>query len=281
MVTKIIIISIVFLFAAWDIQAYSQQKINDFYLSNFKDGTQSWEVKGREAMVYDKYVDIENMIANYYLENDKVVITSDKARLHQDSMNVALQDNVHIKNKDGMELFTNSLNWERDKNLINTEDWVKTSKDSMQIIAQGLSADTQIKKADFEKNVEVTFPDEKTKTVTTATCSGPLEIEYSSGKAVFNDNVIVTHPQGKMFSDKTTLFFDVKEKKVVKIVSEGNVKIERENNVTFADKATYYDKEQKLILEGRPRLIYYPQAKGDDGLSGLFKKDKDKNKEKE
>ena len=107
----------------------------------------------------------------------------------------------------------------------------------------------------------MTLPDEKSDKVTTITCSGPLEIEYQLGTAVFNKEVVVTHPEGKLFSDKATLFFDTVAKKINKIVSEGNVKIVREDNVTFAQKATYFGAEQRIVLEGRPRLIYFPEEK--------------------
>ena len=103
--------------------------------------------------------------------------------------------------------------------------------------------------------------DKNTKDVTTIICTGPLEIEYSSGTAVFNNDVVVTHTQGKIFSDKTTLYFNSQEKQIEKIVCEGNVKIVRDDNVTFAKRATYFGAEQRLVLEGRPRLIYFTEDK--------------------
>jgi LPS export ABC transporter protein LptC len=244
---------------------YSQQRVKDFYLSNIKeDGTKDWEVEGREAQIDGEYVNIDEMKASYYGQKDKIVITSDKARLDKSNMDVELRENVNIVNGDGSTLLTESLDWQQSKNHIKTEDWVTTTtKDNMQIKAKGLSADTAFKTADFEKNVLVTLPNKETDDNTTVTCSGPLEIEYASGTAIFNDEVVVTHPQGKLFSDKTTLYFDNKEQQIEKIVCEGNVKIVREDNITFSKKATYYGSQQKLILEGRPRLIYFTENKGE------------------
>lgn len=250
-----------------NIQAYSQQKIKDFYLSNFKDdGTQDWEVKGKFATIHDNYVDIDEMEANYYAKDDTILITSDEAKLNKENMDVYLKDNVHIENKEGATLETDSLNWQREQNHIETDDRVKTTRDSMQIEAAGLSADTQLKKAAFKKDVKVTLPDQESEEVTTAVCSGPLEIEYNEGKAIFNKDVVVTNPHGKLYSDKATLFFDTENKEITKIVSEGNVKIVRGNNVTFSQKATYLSKEQKITLEGRPRVIYYPDSEEDFNL---------------
>lgn len=255
-----LVFALVFLFISWDIQAYSQQKIKDFFISNFKeDGSRDWEVEGTEAIIYDRYVDIDNMQAHYYLKEDTILITSDQARLNKKNMAVYLKDNVYIRNKEGATLKTDSLKWHRQNNYIRTKDWVKASRDSMEIEAKGLSADTQLRKADFKEDVEASFLDEKRQEKTVITCNGPLEIEYSLGQAVFNKDVVATHPQAKMFSDKATLFFDPESKAIIKIVSEGNVKIVREGNTTFSQKATYFSKEQKIVLEGRPRLIYYQE----------------------
>lgn len=266
---RIIFSIFIFLSITVSSEAFSQQKIKDFYLSNFKDdGTHDWEVRGDDALVYDQYVDIETMEAYYYLEEDTIKITSDKARLNKENMDVHLQDNVNITNKEGATIVTNSLDWQNSKNLIETKDWVKATKDSMEITAKGMSADTQMQEADFKEEVKVSFPDQETKTPITATCSGPLEIEYSGGKAIFNDDVVVTHIQGKVFSDKSTLYFDSETKAIIKIVSEGNVKIVREGSETFSQRATYFGQEDKLVLEGRPRLIYYPQD-SDDSSGGF------------
>jgi len=263
---KSLIISIfLFFFITLNIQAYSQQKIKDFYLSNLKDnGSRDWEVKGKEAIIHDEYVDIDQMKANYYLKNDTIEITSDEARLNKENMDIFLKDNVNITNEEGATLVTDSLNWQRQNNHIDTEDWVKADRNSMQITAKGLSADTQLKNADFKEDVEVVLPDEESGETTIITCKGPLEIEYSLGKAVFNQDVVVKNKDGTLNSDKATLFFNNQEKKIKKIIAEGNVKITREDNVTFSERAIYYAAEQKIVLEGRPRLYYFP--KEDEGI---------------
>jgi LPS export ABC transporter protein LptC len=257
-----IIVTLILVFFSFNSAVYCQQKIKDFYLSNFKeDGTHDWEVRGDEAVIHEEHVDIDDMKANYYSEDDTIVITSDKAKLNKENMDVALQDNVKIQNKEGVTLSTDSLNWNRDQNHIETTDWVQTNKDAMQVKAKGLSADTEFRKVDFEQMVEATLPDQETGDLIVITCSGPLEIEYNLGQAVFNDDVVITHPQGKMFSDKAFVFFDIEAKKIKKIVCEGNVKIERANNITLAKKATFYADEARIVLEGRPHLTYYPEAK--------------------
>lgn len=243
-----------------NIQAYSQQRIKGFYLSNFKeDGSRAWEVKGEEAVIYEKHVDIDYMHAKYYAEDDTIDIVSRKAKMNTENMNVHLKDDVVVTNKEGLKLSTDYLNWQRDENKMMTDRLVKVSNDSMEIKAEGLLADTEFKKADFQKNVEVTLPNKEDGSLTTITCSGPLEVEYNKGIAVFNGNVEAIGKEGKIFSDKLTLYMDVETKEMKKMVSEGNVKIVREGNVIFSQKATYLGNEGKLILEGRPRLLYFSQ----------------------
>ncbi|MCM8831108.1 MAG: LPS export ABC transporter periplasmic protein LptC [Candidatus Omnitrophica bacterium] len=182
---------------------YSQQKIKDFYLSNYKeDGSRDWEITGKEAKVGEKYVDIDNMNATYYSADKVIIIKSDKATIDKESMNATLKDNIEAK-----------------------------------------------------------IPTKDATDYTTITCDGPLEMEYENGKAVFYNNVVVENRQGKLFCDKATVFFDKDEKKIIKIIAEGNVKIIQEQNVTVAQKATYLVEQKLLIFEGRPNVIYFPKEK--------------------
>lgn len=248
----------------------NKQEIKDFYLSNFKkDGSSDWEIEGENAVVDGDFIDIIAMNANYYMENDTISVKSNKAKINKKSQDIQLDGDVKINNKEGWNLITDHLDWQRKENYIKTDSAVRTTRDSFIVEAKGLYADSQLKKADFKKNVQVTHTDKDKKNATTINCSGPLEIDYNQGQATFHDDVVVNHKQGKLFSDLAILFFDSKDKKIVKIISKGNVKIVRDDNVTFAEKATYLAKEEKLVLEGSPRLIYFPKE-GKKGSSGFF-----------
>ncbi|MFH1771927.1 MAG: LPS export ABC transporter periplasmic protein LptC [Candidatus Omnitrophota bacterium] len=237
---------------------YPQEKIKDFYLSNLNEqGSCDWEVKGDEALISNEHVDIKEMDAKYYTEKDTIKVTSKKAKLNKENMDVHLQDDVQIENAEGMTLITDSLDWKQKNNSIATEDPVEINNDSMYIKAKGMQADTALKNVDFKEDIEVRVPDKENKDFTTITCKGPLEIEYSTGTAVFYKDVIVENEQATLFSDKTTMFFDTQLKKIIKIVSEGNVKIVKDENVTFSEKATYWNEQERIVLEGRPRLIYF------------------------
>lgn len=238
--------------------AYSQQKIKDFYLTNYTEtGSQDWEVRGKEAVIYGEFVDILKMDTVYYAKDDVITIQSQKAKLNKKNMNILLKEEVQIENKAGMKLVTDSLNWQRDKNQITTDDDVKVTNNSAQITAKGLFADTELQTIDFKENVEVLITDEKTGEITVITCTGPLKIKRKQEQAVFKDNVIVKSKQGKLFADKVTVYFDVDQKQLLKIVSKGNVRIIKDENITLSQTAVYFEDGQRLILGSNPRVIYF------------------------
>ncbi len=268
--TFFLLISLIFsLFLSSAVYSSNRQEIEDFYLSNLReDGTSDWEIKGNTAVLDGDCIDIQTMDANYYLEEDIISIKSNQARLNKKSQDMHLKGNVEIKNSQGWTLWADYLNWQQEQNHIKTSSPVKTTKSSLVVLAKGLHADSQLEKADFQKDVQVAYSDEDNHNALTINCDGPLEIEYGAGRATFKNNVVVKHQQGTLFSDTATLFFDTEEERIVKIISEGNVKIIRDNNVTFAEKATYLADEEKLTLEGNPRLIYFPHG-DESGPSGF------------
>lgn len=240
---------------------YCDNVVKDFYLSNYEQGgtAADWEVKGNQAIIQDQNVSISNMAAKYYSPDDTVTVTSDKARLNKQSMNLVLKKNVKITDQNGATLTTDKLNWNKNKNLVHTQEEVHISKDNMKIKAQGMQADTALKTVDFKKDVTAQFITADIKGPVTITCDGPLDIEYNSGKAVFNKNVVVEYELGTLKADKATAYFDTKQKAIDRVVCEGNVVIIKEDNTTYAQKATYIHSEGRAFLEGRPRLVYHPK----------------------
>ncbi|MFH1768734.1 MAG: LPS export ABC transporter periplasmic protein LptC [Candidatus Omnitrophota bacterium] len=249
---------------------FSQQKIQDFYLSNYKeDGGREWEVKGKEAVVSQKYVDIDKMEGTYFQSDDKIDVKADKARLDKDSMDVHLEDNVKVNNEKGVTLNTEVLDWQKNTNTITTDRDVEVIKeDSLEIKAKGMDANTELKKVNFQREVRANVIENND--VVKIDCDGPLEIEYTQGQAIFYNNVVVDNIRGKMFSQKATVFFNSEENRIIKIIAEGDVKIIRDDNVTFAERAIYLEANKKVTLEGRPRLVIFPDRKSslDATLSG-------------
>jgi lipopolysaccharide assembly outer membrane protein LptD (OstA) len=53
---------------------------------------------------------------------------------------------------------------------------------------------------------------------------------------------------------------------IEKIVATGDVKIIRDDVVTFGEKAIYSEKNKKITLKGKPRLVIFPDKEGENSL---------------
>jgi len=95
------------------------------------------------------------------------------------------------------------------------------------------------------------------------TCDGPLEVQYENGMAIFHDNVHVNQNESELFADMAYVYFDAKTRSLTKVVAEGNVKVVRGKDVSYADKATYFADGKRVVLEGRPRLVIFPDKPTD------------------
>jgi len=194
-----------------------------------------------------------------YSKDGKVKFQSKKAKFKDGR--IEMKNNVKIETERGLSLDTDFLVWDKKKDLIHTNNTVNLKKDKdLEITGKGFEASTVLKKASLEKNVVVTIKeDKKRRDYVMVTCDGPLEIDYEKGRAIFYNNVKVNQKESQLFSDKATMYFDAKDKKLIKIVAEGNVRIIRGENTSFSQKATYFAQTKRVVLEGSPRLVVFPK----------------------
>ncbi|UCG35003.1 MAG: LPS export ABC transporter periplasmic protein LptC [Candidatus Omnitrophota bacterium] len=238
---RYLILLIVFV-CSFSTKAHCGRTIKDFYLSDCtEDGVREWELKGDSAIVGNEYVDIDKMDATYFSSEDTIKVKSQKAKIDRKSMDVQLENDVCVETEGGIKLITDSLCWQRNDDLVETEDWVEVQRDTAQIKARGLYADTNFKNVCFKKDVEGVFMGEEKNDVITINCIGPLEVQYNEGKAVFYNNVEVQKEEGRLCSDKAIVFFDDEAKKIRKIVSEGNVKMVRDGDIAFGEEGSLFD----------------------------------------
>ena len=102
--------------------------------------------------------------------------------------------------------------------------------------------------------------DKSKKTKTVITCDAEVEFNYEKNEGYFNENVHVVNAEGTIDADKITVYLDSSTKAVKTIVAEGNVKIQRGENTTYSDKATYIEADKKIVLSGAPRLVIYQEG---------------------
>lgn len=82
-----------------------------------------------------------------------------------------------------------------------------------------------------------------------------LESFQKQGLAIFKGHVIARQNNSVQYADKMEVYTDSKTDRVERVVSTGNVRIvTRECRMGTADRAEYYDVEQRVVLIGNARV---------------------------
>ncbi|MFC1594373.1 LPS export ABC transporter periplasmic protein LptC [Candidatus Omnitrophota bacterium] len=240
----------------------AEQQFVEFNLSGVSsEGDKTWNLTGESADIFGDVVKLTNIVANVYGE-ENMKLTANEGELNKSDGNLLLQDEVIATTDDGARMTTDSLTWDRDKSLITTEDFVTVEKDNLVATGTGIEAQTQLKQTQMKKDVTVEFNSvdkENKKRKTVVTCDGPLEIDYQKKIAEFNNNVVVTDDEGTMNADYMKLFISFETKELDRIIARGNVKIQRAENTSYSDEAEYIAGEQRIILSGQPKIIFYTE----------------------
>jgi len=258
----------------------SDQQINDFSLASFGEkGKKSWDLAGKSADIFGDVVKLKSVVGNLYGEKEDIKLTADKGDFDKVEGKVHLEENVVITTSSGAKLTTESLDWDRKKQLVATKDFVNIERGNMVTTASGAVGEPNLKKVNLEKDVTVNInpaTDEKSQDASAKkkiviTCDGPLEIDYGKNIATFKNNVQVDTQDVFIQSDIMDVYFGGVGKetssaetditsmgsKIEKIVARGNVKITRGENISYSDEAIYTALDKKITLSGSPKLIIY------------------------
>ena len=259
--------------------ADSDQQVGDFSLAGYAEkGKKSWDISGKSADIFNDVVKLKEVVGNLYGKDEDVKLTAAKGDFNKTEGKIHLEKDVVITTSKGIKLTTDSMDWDRKNQLVDTKDKVNISKDNILITGTGAHGEPNLKRIALNKNVQVDInPADKNKTndigvkeKIVITCDGSLLVDYEKNIATFKDNVKVEKPDLVIYSDLMDIYFTgSKEKvesiktnsmmndKIDKIVARGNVKIVRGENVSYSDEATYSALDKKMILSGRPKLILY------------------------
>ena len=240
----------------------SDQKMLGFSLSNYNEKNEKvWDIEGDTLEVFGDMIYLTNIKANVYGEEEDMVLTADTGSFDRTEGKVHLQDNVIITSETGTKLMTDTLDWFQKNQLVTTEDKVNISREGLEAEGVGAVGHTDLKQVNLNKEVQVDITseaeDKKGMKKTTITCDGPLDIDYQKDTAIFNENVKADDGESQLYADKMTAYFDKNTKKIIKIISEGNVKIVRGEDISYSEKAIYDAQNQKISLTGRPKIIFY------------------------
>lgn len=258
----------------------SDQQISDFSLSGYGEkGKKTWDLAGKSADIFGETVKLKDIIGNLFNENEKITLVADKGDFNKTSGKVHLESNVSITTSTGARLTTDTLDWDRQNQIVSTLDKVNIEKENMVTTATGATGKPNLNSMVLEKDVTVKInPDDaarKPGTPTNAvalviTCDGSLEVDYQNSMARFNKNVKADRAGSIIYCDTMEIYFSKKEgavqkgsesmimgSKVNKIIARGNVKVVKGENVSYSDEAVYTAADQKITLTGKPRLVIY------------------------
>jgi len=200
-------------------------------------------------------------------------LKADTGTINKVTGNIELKKDVVITSETGSQMKTDTLNWEKDKDLVSTPDTVVITDKNMEATGSGLEAHPQQQTAELQKDVTVKVKVEPQKDPTklvNITCDGPMEIDQRQNLATFNKNVVAVQEDKTLKADKVEVYFDPEQKKIKQLVCLGNVVITQGENVTYAEKAVYTAADQRIVLSGQPKLIFLTEGEG--GLAGLGSK---------
>lgn len=257
----------------------SDQQIMDFSLAGFEErGKKTWDLAGKSADIFTDIVKLKEVVGNLYGKEEDINLTADRGTFDKVDGKVHLEENVVITTSKGAKLTTDSLDWDRKKEMVSTKDIVNIVREDMFTVAEGAVGEPNLNKVTLQKDVKVDIvpkEEEKSKSANnriTITCDGPLQINYEKNIATFQNNVKVDSQDVLIYSDIMEVYFISSGNKgsqeredassmmgttIEKIISRGNVKIVRGENVSYSDEAVYSASDKKITLSGKPKLIIY------------------------
>ncbi|MBF0122330.1 MAG: LPS export ABC transporter periplasmic protein LptC [Candidatus Omnitrophica bacterium] len=240
------------------------QQIDGFNLVGYSDGGQkAWDIKGDKANIQGDQVDVTNVNANSYGDED-MNIKAKKGTLDKATGNVFLEKDVVVTSEGGAQMKTDTLEWQRQKDLVQTSDKVVIQDEEMMVSGVGMEAHPSTRAAklhgDVTANISAESSGGKKDNRIEITSDGPMDLDQAKQKAVFRDNVMAIELSTgrKLKADQMDVIFDEKSKKIKEIVCTGNVELHQDGNVTHSEVLVYKADEQRMTLTGRPKLLIDP-----------------------
>jgi lipopolysaccharide export system protein LptA len=102
--------------------------------------------------------------------------------------------------------------------------------------------------------------------------SSHMEADKLGDKVTFTGDVILKKEAMTLYSDSMIVFYDVPTKGIKEIEAFGNVVVRKEGRVALANRASYYSREEKIVLTGDARIIENENQLGGERIT-LFMRD--------
>jgi lipopolysaccharide export system protein LptA len=85
--------------------------------------------------------------------------------------------------------------------------------------------------------------------------SSRLEADKLGDKVTFSGNVILKKEGMTLSSDVMVIFYDAGSKDIREIQAHGKVVVRKEGRVALSNDASYFSREEKIVLTGEARII--------------------------
>lgn len=135
--------------------------LEKFSLTETKTGKKLWTLNASIANVYSEIIKVDTVKIRFYNENQEefAQLKALAGELNNRTHNILVKDNVALFTSDSTKLFTDSLFWQNDSQIILTDAHVKILKsDSTVIEGKGLKTSPDLKKIEIIGDVKGTSP---------------------------------------------------------------------------------------------------------------------------
>lgn len=217
-------------------------------------GRKKWEVQGETADLMSEVVDLSPVRATSFGQVE-LKLAAERGRFHKATHDVHLEGDVVATTSDGAVLTTQSLDWEQERQMGRTPDWVRVTRPGMTAVGLGGVGFPKLKKVRLERQVTVTLQDPKGKTV--ITCDGPMEVDYRRRHARFLRNVRVEDAQGVILADRLDIALEAASNRMEEATFWGHVQIHHGEEVARANRVNYWQPLGRIRLVGHPKLVLF------------------------
>lgn len=99
-----------------------------------------------------------------------------------------------------------------------------------------------------------------------------MEADKLGDKVTFKGDVTLKKEDMTLSSDSMVVFYDAPSRGIQEIEALGNVVVRKEGRIALSKRASYYSKEEKIVLTGDARIIENENQLGGDRIT-LFMRD--------
>jgi len=195
-------------------------KVYHFRLEGLtKEGKDQWYLEGKFAKVVGSDVIIRDIKGEGSKGDIEAVLIADGGVYNKETGVTELKGNVLIATSDNGRISMDYARWDTSKEEITTDSDVKIEHSGITLDGTGAIVKPNQEWAELTKNIKAI---DSTKRI--ITCEGPLQVNYKKRVAIFNNNVVIVDPEGKICAEKLIAYFNPDTREIERLEWIGDVK---------------------------------------------------------